>query len=60
MLERIARIIGTDGDVAAGAVVRIAFCHYMIGGSPDRFLVELRHAAGLEPSRRRGSTATAL
>jgi AcrR family transcriptional regulator len=62
MQERIARIIGTDvGDVAAGAVVRIAVCHYMIGGgSPDRFLAELRHAASLEPSRRRRSTATAL
>ncbi|HTQ18658.1 helix-turn-helix domain-containing protein [Mycobacterium sp.] len=55
MQERVARVIGTDsGDLAAGAVVRIAVCHYMIGGSsPDRFLAELRHAAGLAPSRRR-------
>ena len=55
MHERVARIIGTDsGDVAAGAVVRIAVCYYMIGGGgPERFLAELRHAAGLEPSRRR-------
>ena len=55
MQERVARVIGTDsGDVAAAAVVRIAVCHYMIGGSsPDRFLAELRHAAGLAPSRRR-------
>jgi len=61
MQERIARIIGTDGDVAAGAVVRIAVCHYMIGGGgPARFLAELRHAAGLQPSRRRRSTATAV
>jgi len=54
MQERIARIIGAEGDVAAGAVVRVAVCHYMIGGGgPDRFLAELRHAAGLQPSRRR-------
>jgi hypothetical protein len=55
MHDRIARIIpGDDGDVAASAVVRIAVCHYMIGGgSPQRFLAELRHAAGIEPSRRR-------
>ena len=61
MHERVARIIGTgNGDVAAAAVVRIAVCHYIIGGStPDRFLAELRHAAGLEPSRRRRSTAAA-
>jgi AcrR family transcriptional regulator len=55
MHERIARIIpGEDSDVAAAAVVRIAVCHYMIGDDrPDRFLAELRHAAGLDPSRRR-------
>jgi AcrR family transcriptional regulator len=59
--QRVARVIGTEnGAVAAGAVVRIAICHYMIGGgSPDRFLAELRHAAGLEPLRRRRSTAAA-
>ncbi len=55
MHERIARIIpGDDSDIAAAAVVRIAVCHYMIaGGSPDQFLAELRHAAGLGRSRRR-------
>jgi AcrR family transcriptional regulator len=55
MHERIVRLIpGDDSDVAAAAVVRIAVCHYMIsGGDPDQFLAELRHAAGLRPSRRR-------
>ena len=53
--ERIARIIpGDDSDVAAAAVVRIAVCHYVIGGgTPEQFLAELRHAAGIGPSRRR-------
>lgn len=53
--ERIARIIpGAHSDVAAAAVVRIAVCHYVIGGgTPDQFLAELRHAAGLDVSRRR-------
>ena len=55
MHERIARIIpGENSDIAAAAVVRIAVCHYMIGGGgPEEFLAELRHAAGLDPSRRR-------
>ena len=55
MHERISRIIpGDNSDIAAAAVVRIALCHYMIaGGSPGQFLAELRHAAGLDPSRRR-------
>jgi AcrR family transcriptional regulator len=49
-------MIGDDPDVAAAAVVRIAICHYLVGGH-DRssFLSELRHAAGLEPRRRRGN-----
>lgn len=53
--ERIARIIpGDDSGVAAAAVVRIAVCHYVIGGgTPEQFLAELRHAAGLGQSRRR-------
>ncbi|KUI20214.1 TetR family transcriptional regulator [Mycobacterium sp. GA-1285] len=48
MHERIARIIpGDNNDVAAAAVVRIAVCHYLLGGgSPESFLAELRHAAG--------------
>ncbi len=55
MHDRIARIIpGDDSDIAASAVVRIAVCHYVVaGGSPDQFLAELRHAAGLGTSRRR-------
>jgi AcrR family transcriptional regulator len=61
MHERIARIIpGEHSDIAAAAVVRIAICHYMIGvGSPGEFLAELRHAAGLDPSRRRLSRVVA-
>jgi AcrR family transcriptional regulator len=52
MHDRIARIIpGEQNDIAASAVVRIAVCHYMIGGdSPSQFLAELRHAAGLGSS----------
>ena len=55
MRERVARIIPGDiSEIAAAAVVRIAVCHYMIGGGgTDQFLAELRHAAGLDPSRRR-------
>ena len=55
MHERIARIIpGENSDIGAAAVVRIAVCHYMIGGgNPEEFLAELRHAAGLDPSRQR-------
>jgi hypothetical protein len=35
-------------------------CHYVIGGgSPQQFLAELRHAAGLKPSRRRLPRAVA-
>jgi AcrR family transcriptional regulator len=58
MHERITRIIpGEPSDIAAAAVVRIAVCHYMIGGdSSDQFLAELRHAAGLDPSRRRAAS----
>lgn len=53
MHERIARIIpGENRDVAAAAVVRIAVCHYLLGGgSPEQFLAELRHAAGLDTVR---------
>jgi AcrR family transcriptional regulator len=61
MHDRIAHIIpGDRSDIAAAAVVRIAVCHYMVGGgSPDQFLAELRHAAGLDPSRRRLSRSAA-
>lgn len=55
MHRSIAKIIpGEDSDVAASAVVRIAISHYVLGaGDPDQFLAELRHAAGLDPRRRR-------
>lgn len=58
MRERIRHVIpgdhDFDADVAAAAVVRIAVCHYLVqGGTPDQFLAELRHAAGLDPHRRR-------
>ena len=55
MRDRVARIIsGDNSEIAAAAVVRIAVCHYVIGGgSPDQFLAEMRHAAGLDPSPRR-------
>ncbi|MGO8939331.1 MAG: TetR/AcrR family transcriptional regulator [Mycobacterium sp.] len=54
MHERIARIIpGENSGIAAAAVVRIAVCHYVIGGgNTAEFLAELRHAAGLHPARR--------
>ena len=55
MRERLRHVIpGADAEIAASAVVRIAVCHYLVqGGTPDQFLAELRHAAGLEPRRRR-------
>lgn len=55
MHARLRHVIpGDQADIAASAVVRIAVCHYLVqGGSPDQFLAELRHAAGLEPRRRR-------
>jgi AcrR family transcriptional regulator len=61
MHERIARIIpGDNNEVAASAVVRIAVCHYLIAdGTPDTFLAELRHTAGLGTSRRRLQRAAA-
>jgi AcrR family transcriptional regulator len=47
-------MIGDNPEIAAAAVVRIAVCHYLVRGH-DRssFLAELRHAAGLDPHRRR-------
>lgn len=55
MRERVSRIIpGDHSDIAAAAVVRIAVCHYVLGDDDgEMFLAELRHAAGLEPIRRR-------
>ncbi|CAM3038348.1 TetR family transcriptional regulator [Mycobacterium intermedium] len=51
--ERIARLIpGENADLAAATVVRVAVCHYLIaGGDRDRFLAELRYAAGIDPLR---------
>ncbi|KLO26492.1 TetR family transcriptional regulator [Mycolicibacter heraklionensis] len=57
MEEGMRRVLSDENaDIAAAAVVRIAVCHYLVGGG-DRtsFLAELRHAAGLEPRRRRNS-----
>ena len=55
MHARLRHVIpGENADIAASAVVRIAVCHYLVqGGTPEGFLAELRHAAGLEPRRRR-------
>jgi hypothetical protein len=52
-------MIGDNPEVAAAAVVRIAVCHYLVRGH-DRsgFLAELRHAAGLDPRRRRPTPST--
>ncbi|EHB45717.1 regulatory protein TetR [Mycolicibacterium rhodesiae JS60] len=47
-------MVSEHREVAAAAVVRIALSHYLLGlGDPDQFLAELRHAAGLDPRRRR-------
>lgn len=55
MHERIRHLIpGDNADIAASAVVRIAVCHYLVqDGTPEQFLAELRHCAGLDPRRRR-------
>lgn len=61
MRESIARIIpGEHSEIAAAAVIRIAMSHYVLGaGDPDQFLAELRHAAGLDPRRRRNRSRSA-
>jgi AcrR family transcriptional regulator len=48
--DRVARnIAGDRAEIAAGTVVSVAVCHYLVGGSDrGRFLAELRHAAGLD------------
>lgn len=52
---------GQNPEVAAAAVVRIAVCHYLVRGHDRKgFLAELRHAAGLDPRRRRGSRRTSV
>ena len=50
---RIARLVpGENAELAAATVVRVAVCHYLVGGDDrDRFLAELRYAAGINPSR---------
>jgi AcrR family transcriptional regulator len=59
--ERVRRIIpGDDADIAAAAIVRIAVCHFLLGADdPERYLAELRHAAGLPQQRRRRVSRTA-
>jgi AcrR family transcriptional regulator len=46
---RIARLISSDNaELAASTVVRVAVCHYLIGGEDrEQFLAELRYAAGI-------------
>ncbi len=52
-------MVGENPEIAAAAVVRIAVCHYLVRGHDrNSFLAELRHAAGLDPQRRRGTTRT--
>jgi AcrR family transcriptional regulator len=54
MADRICReISGSNPDIVASAIVRIAVCHYLVpDGPPEDFLAELRLAAGLDPRRR--------
>jgi AcrR family transcriptional regulator len=62
MQEGMRHIMTCDNpEIAAAAVVRIAVCHYLVGGH-DRtsFLAELRHAAGLDPRPRRGTASASL
>jgi AcrR family transcriptional regulator len=51
--ERIARLIpGENANLAAATVVRIAVCHYLVGGDDrEQFLAELRYAAGINLRR---------
>lgn len=53
--ERVARIIpGDHPEIAAATVVRVAVCHYLVQENDrDKFLAELRYAAGLDPARGR-------
>jgi AcrR family transcriptional regulator len=58
--ERIARLIpGDKADLAAATVVRVAVCHYLVGGEDrERFLAELRYAAGIDRRESRSATAS--
>jgi AcrR family transcriptional regulator len=51
--RRIARLIpGDNADLAAATVIRVAVCHYLVGGDDrEQFLAELRYAAGINPQR---------
>lgn len=55
--DRIARLIpGDNSGLAAATVVRVAVCHYLVGGDDrEQFLAELRYAAGID--RRTARTA---
>ncbi len=48
--DRVARnVSGENAEIAAATVVSVAVCHYLVGGNDrERFLAELRHAAGLD------------
>jgi hypothetical protein len=51
--ERIARLVpGENADLASATVVRVAVCHYLVGGDDrEQFLAELRYVAGINPLR---------
>src|ERR1700712_2360610 len=64
VIPRLARVIpvmrwqfeqlipGSGAALAAAAVVRVAMSHYLVrSDDDDHFLAQLRHAAGLKPSR---------
>jgi AcrR family transcriptional regulator len=50
---RIARLVpGENAELAAATMVRVAVCHYLVGGDDrEQFLAELRYAAGINPPR---------
>ena len=50
---RIARLIqGENAELAAATIVRVAVCHYLVGGEDrEQFLAELRYAAGINRLR---------
>jgi AcrR family transcriptional regulator len=59
--DRVARIVpGEHADIAAATVVRVAVSHYLVGDNDrDKFLAELRYAAGLEPTAGRAARSSA-
>lgn len=58
--ERIARLIpGDNAELAAATVARVAVCHYLVGGGDrERFLAELRYAAGINRPASQSTTAS--